>query len=187
MTETSNTRRKLGELSPTSDCPAGASRQSKSQLRRHGCQQVQKYENGANRRGEPLAANLRHSGGSGSVLLRRRLPRTRCKRSFRRRYSLHHGMLPEGLRRQPKARSPASLRQGASQTFFPQIYVFTFAKWGKVVAAAGIKPEWTDKLRIIYGAIEAIDQTVLSLVVLTTLNHATEILCNKTGIGCFKR
>src|SRR5215813_349996 len=34
-------------------------------------------------------------------------------------------MLPEGLRRQPKARSPASLRQGASQTFFQQIYVFT--------------------------------------------------------------
>ena len=33
-------------------------------------------------------------------------------------------MLPEGLRRQPKARSPASLRQGASQTFFQQIYVF---------------------------------------------------------------
>jgi hypothetical protein len=34
-------------------------------------------------------------------------------------------MLPEGFRRQPKARSPASLRQGASQTFFQQIYVFT--------------------------------------------------------------
>jgi hypothetical protein len=34
-------------------------------------------------------------------------------------------MLPEGLRRQPKARSPASLGQGASQTFFQQIYVFT--------------------------------------------------------------
>src|SRR5262249_38313550 len=44
---------------------------------------------------------------------------------LRRRYSLHHGMLPEGLRRQPKARSPASLRQGASQTFFQQIYAFT--------------------------------------------------------------
>ena len=36
-------------------------------------------------------------------------------------------MLPEGLRRQPKARSPASLRQGASQTFFQQIYAFTIA------------------------------------------------------------
>src|SRR5262245_5562153 len=36
-------------------------------------------------------------------------------------------MLPEGLRRQPKARSPASLRQGASQTFFQQIYAFTDA------------------------------------------------------------
>jgi hypothetical protein len=36
-------------------------------------------------------------------------------------------MLPEGLRRQRKARSPASLRQGASQTFFQQIYAFT--KW----------------------------------------------------------
>ena len=34
-------------------------------------------------------------------------------------------MLPEGVRRQPKARSPASLRQGASQTFFQQIYAFT--------------------------------------------------------------
>src|SRR5262249_20453491 len=44
---------------------------------------------------------------------------------LRRRYSLHHGMLPEGFRRQPKARSPASLRQGASQTFFQQIYAFT--------------------------------------------------------------
>ena len=30
--------------------------------------------------------------------------------------------IPESLRRQPKARSPASLRQGASQTFFQQIY-----------------------------------------------------------------
>src|SRR5262249_21635231 len=47
---------------------------------------------------------------------------------LRRRYSLHHGMLPEGLRRQPKARSPASLRQGASQTFFQQIYAFTAAR-----------------------------------------------------------
>src|SRR5262249_37302568 len=47
---------------------------------------------------------------------------------LRRRYSLHHGMLPEGLRRQPKARSPASLRQGASQTFFQQIYAFTLAE-----------------------------------------------------------
>src|SRR5262249_4976855 len=37
-------------------------------------------------------------------------------------------MLPEGLRRQPKARSPASIRQGASQTFFQQIYVFTIAR-----------------------------------------------------------
>jgi hypothetical protein len=39
-------------------------------------------------------------------------------------------MLPEGLRRQPKARSPASLGQGASQTFFQQIYVFTLEDIG---------------------------------------------------------
>jgi hypothetical protein len=44
---------------------------------------------------------------------------------LRRRYSLRHGMLPEGHRRQPIARSPASLRQGASQTFFQQTYAFT--------------------------------------------------------------
>ena len=48
----------------------------------------------------------------------------RLARVSRRRYSLHHGMLPEG-RRQRKAHSPASLRQGASQTFFQQIYAFT--------------------------------------------------------------
>src|SRR6516162_3781385 len=39
------------------------------------------------------------------------------------------GMLPEGVRRQPKARSPASLRQGASQTFFQQIYAFTLCEY----------------------------------------------------------
>jgi hypothetical protein len=46
-------------------------------------------------------------------------------------------MLPESLRRQPKARSPASLRQGASQTFFQQIYAFT----GLVIAAAAVNDE----------------------------------------------
>ncbi|MGZ3293662.1 MAG: hypothetical protein ACXU9D_10370 [Xanthobacteraceae bacterium] len=37
MTEASNARQKLGELSPTNDCPPGASRQLKFQPQRHGC------------------------------------------------------------------------------------------------------------------------------------------------------
>src|SRR5262249_5858445 len=60
---------------------------------------------------------------------------------LRRRYSLHHGMLPEGLRRQPKARSPASLRQGASQSFFQQIYAFTHGRPVVVVKQVTAKPK----------------------------------------------
>jgi len=54
-------------------------------------------------------------------------------------------MLPEGLRRQPKARSPASLRQGASQTFFQQIYAFTEDRFAHVV----ITDEDVDQIEVV--------------------------------------
>src|SRR5262249_52710542 len=57
------------------------------------------------------------------------------------------GCSPEGRRREPRARSPDSLRQGASQTFFQQIYAFTGRACCGLVEICG-----SLKLRLLEGA-----------------------------------